>query len=739
MPEYLAPGVFVEEVSFTPPQIRPASTSVAGMVGPTRTGPIRGRPQLLTSFNDYMTYFGDAEDLTLGGTTVTNYTAYAARAFFDNGGQQLYLARIGNDVQGAGPASARPATASLAVPATGAALLNFVARFPGSGGNVDLVFTPRSGQPLLQFRTPAAADTVVLRLGTVPASALVGSLLPANAFPLQSLIAVATLTPAPVPTPTPTPTPTVTPTPTPIPTPTPTATAAPPRYTFVTGQRVIYVDQAGTSHTVLPTAFATAILAPSVGAGMAQAVTLQPPSDAGASPLYSIPVGANMRTIFGLPTGTNRLYATVAGSTVSITRALNASLAADTTVPLPVLMMGSRAGDGNLYHDGYDISVQINGNQTYSFPNVDLEQDATNSLADAMTNAPTTGNALATQPIQASYNGTVTTTALWAAMLAGFDQSALHPTDPAVSPSYVLHLTGGTDGAAPQSVDYAGEVDEVNGSYGLAALEAVDEVSIVLCPAAAIDPTIHQAVISAMQAHCTKMLYRVAVIESPLGAAVADAQLFAGQFSDTRLAFYYPWINVASLEPGVDQVLLPPSGFVAGLYAYTDITRGVHKAPANEVVQDALSLETYINTAQQGVLNPLGVNCIRQFPGLGIRVWGARTLSSDPQWQYVNVRRYFLYLEHSIAESTSWVVFEPNGRALWASVAGSVGDFLYNEWVNGRLAGAKPSDAYFVRCDMTTMTQADLDNGRLVCVIGVAPLKPAEFVIFRIGQMTASS
>ena len=737
MPEYLAPGVFVEEVSFTPPQIRPASTSVAGMVGPTRFGQMRGRPLLLTSYNDYMTYFGDAEDLTLGGADVTNYTAYAARAFFDNGGQQLYLARIGNDVQRAGPASARPATASLAVPATGPAVINFAARFPGSGGNVDLVFTPRSGQPLLIFRTPTAADTVVLRLGTVPASALVGSQLPANAFPLQSLIAVAMLTPPPAPTPTPTPTPTATATPTP--TPTPTATAAPSRYTFVTSQRVVYVDQAGTSHTVLPTAFAAAILAPSVGAGMVQAVTLQAPTDASTTPLYSIPVGANMRTIFGLPTGTSRLYATVTGTTVSITKALNASIALDTTVPLQALMMGSRAGDGNLYHDSYDVSVQINGNQTYSFPGVDIEQHAANSLDIAMTNAPTTGNALATQPVQASYNGEVAASALWAAMLAGFDQLALHPTDPAVSPSYVLHLAGGTDGAAPQSVDYAGEVDQVNGSYGLAALEAIEDVSIVLCPAAAADPTSHQAVISAMQAHCTKMLYRVAVIESPLGAAVADAQLFAGQFSDTRLAFYYPWISAASLEPGVEQVLLPPSGFVAGLYAYTDITRGVHKAPANEVVQDALGLETYINTAQQGVLNPLGINCIRQFPALGIRVWGARTLSSDPQWQYVNVRRYFLYLEHSIADSTSWVVFEPNGQALWASVAGSVGDFLYNEWVNRRLAGAKPSDAYFVRCDMTTMTQADLDNGRLVCVIGVAPLKPAEFVIFRIGQMTASS
>ncbi len=197
MPEYLAPGVFVEEVSFTPPQIRPASTSVAGMVGPTRTGPVRGRPQLLTSFNDYVTYFGDAENLTLGGIGVTNYTAYAARAFFDNGGQQLYLARIGNDVQRAGPASARPATASLAVPATGTALINLAARFPGSGGNVDVVFAPRYGQPLLQFRAPTAADTVVLRLGTVPANALVGSLLPASAFPLQSLTAVATLTPPP--------------------------------------------------------------------------------------------------------------------------------------------------------------------------------------------------------------------------------------------------------------------------------------------------------------------------------------------------------------------------------------------------------------------------------------------------------------------------------------------------------------------------------------------------------------
>src|SRR5262249_53165393 len=159
--------------------------------------------------------------------------------------------------------------------------------------------------------------------------------------------------------------------------------------------------------------------------------------------------------------------------------------------------------------------------------------------------------------IYAIYNGTVGTAALWAALVAAFDPAALHPTDPAVPSRYVLHLTGGTDGAAPQAVDYTGEVDEVNGSYGLAALEEIDQISIVLCPAAAADPSIHQAVVSAMQAHCTKMLYRVGIIEPAQGAAVADVQDFAGRFSDTRLALYYPWISAASLEAGGGDVLLP--------------------------------------------------------------------------------------------------------------------------------------------------------------------------------------
>lgn len=165
----------------------------------------------------------------------------------------------------------------------------------------------------------------------------------------------------------------------------------------------------------------------------------------------------------------------------------------------------------------------------------------------------------------------------------------------------------------------------------------------------------------------------------------------------------------------------------------------MHKAPANEPVIGALRFAQDINRFQQELLNPDGINCLRSFPGRGHRVWGGRTLSSDPEWKYVNVRRYFLYLERSIEKSTQWVVFEPNGERLWANVRSTVEDFLYSEWFNGRLLGPSPKVAYFVRCDRSTMTQNDLDNGRLVCEIGVAALKPAEFVIFRIGQKTADA
>jgi phage tail sheath protein FI len=189
---------------------------------------------------------------------------------------------------------------------------------------------------------------------------------------------------------------------------------------------------------------------------------------------------------------------------------------------------------------------------------------------------------------------------------------------------------------------------------------------------------------------------------------------------------------------------------VAGIYARTDIERGVHKAPANEVVRGIITrdlsnnrkpLRYTLSKGEHDILNPRGVNVIRDFRAdrRGIRVWGARTMSSDAMWKYVNVRRLFLFVEESIDEGTQWVVFEPNDEMTWSAVRRSVGNFLIRVWRSGALMGATAEEAFFVKCDRTTMTQDDIDNGRLVCLIGIAPVKPAEFVIFRISQKTAEA
>jgi phage tail sheath protein FI len=311
--------------------------------------------------------------------------------------------------------------------------------------------------------------------------------------------------------------------------------------------------------------------------------------------------------------------------------------------------------------------------------------------------------------------------------------------NPLTGTRYLITLAGGTDGAAPVALDYGGEIDEVNGNTGFSAFEDIEDIAIVLAPAAAADATNHQAIVVEMQKHCRKMRYRVGIVDARDGMSLSEVRDFRSQFDDTRLALYYPWVIAADPSGARNTISVPPAGFIAGVYANTDVQRGVHKAPANEPVIGALGFAQDINRFQQELLNPEGINCLRSFPGRGHRVWGGRTLSSDPEWKYVNVRRYFLYLERSIEKSTQWVVFEPNGERLWANVRTTVEDFLYSEWFNGRLLGPTPKVAYFVRCDRSTMTQNDLDNGRLVCEIGVAPLKPAEFVIFRIGQKTADA
>ena len=278
----------------------------------------------------------------------------------------------------------------------------------------------------------------------------------------------------------------------------------------------------------------------------------------------------------------------------------------------------------------------------------------------------------------------------------------------------------------------------------LDALSALTNVSIVAVPGSTELGPLADAIQSQLIAHVEAPgRYRFAVFDIPKGKSPSEAAAYRLRFDSKSAAFYYPWVTVPNpiaspANPGLPKTLnLPPSGFICGIYARSDIARGVFKAPANEPLRGAIGFERAITDLEQQVLNPAGVNCLRFFPGRGCRVWGARTAAADPEWKYVNVRRCFIYLEQSIDRGTQWAVFEPNDERLWAGVRASVSDFLHREWTRGALPGAKPEEAFFVRCDRTTMTQDDLDNGRLICLIGVALVKPAEFVIFRIGQWTA--
>ena len=303
-------------------------------------------------------------------------------------------------------------------------------------------------------------------------------------------------------------------------------------------------------------------------------------------------------------------------------------------------------------------------------------------------------------------------------------------------------LKGGSDGDRPGFKEYDGDSGEVTGrKSGLRALEDIDDISMVAAPGSTYGwagsyKSDADAITRLLISHAERMRYRIAVLDPPNGQVVSEVREYRGKLDSTHAALYYPWIRI--LDPVTEEEInLPPSGFVTGIFARNDTDHGVHKAPANEVVRSAVGLEVILNKGQQDVLNPAGVNCFRFFEGQGIRLWGARLISSDPEWKYVNLRRYFAYLEHSIEKSTQWVVFMNNTPSLWEKVTRTVEDFLFNEWKSQRLMGAKPAEAYFVRCDRSTMTQNDIDNGRLICLIGVAPVRQAEFVIFRIGQWTA--
>lgn len=295
---------------------------------------------------------------------------------------------------------------------------------------------------------------------------------------------------------------------------------------------------------------------------------------------------------------------------------------------------------------------------------------------------------------------------------------------------YVARVKGKSAKTAPSPPDYA---------PAFALLAEIADVAIVAAPGhTALPGATAVGIAQQLVAHAEQLRYRFAVLDSPAGQSVADVQTYKSQFNSKSAAMYYPWVVTANpISSG--ELMLPPSGFVCGIYARNDANRGVCKAPANLVVQTALRFERALTVADQSILNPAGINCLRTFPGVGNAVWGARTTSSNADWKYVPVSRYLAYLERSIDFGTHWVVFEPNGEPLWSRMRDLISNFLLNEWRQGALLGSKASEAFLVKCDRTTMTQNDLDNGRLICLVGVAVVRPAEFIIFRIGQNTGDA
>ena len=305
-------------------------------------------------------------------------------------------------------------------------------------------------------------------------------------------------------------------------------------------------------------------------------------------------------------------------------------------------------------------------------------------------------------------------------------------------------LAGGSASAAPAALEAADYVGDVASRTGFGALEAVDEITMLAVPdlttayeRGQISGEDFKAVQLAMIGHCELMGDRMAILDPPPGLnaqQIKDWRVEQAGYDSKYATLYWPRIKVLDPASGRN-IFVPPSGHVAGLWARTDSERGVHKAPANEVIRGAIELELNITKGENDLLNPEGVNCIRAFPGRGIRIWGARTLSSDPAWKYVNVRRLFNYLEKSIQVNTDWIVFEPNDRDLWAKIRRTIAGFLVTEWQKGALFGSVPDEAFFVKCDDETNPAETIDLGQVTCQIGVAPVKPAEFVIFQLQQL----
>jgi phage tail sheath protein FI len=703
MAEYLSPGVYVEEVSFRAPSIEGVGTSTAGFAGVTLTGPIGTTPELLTSFGDFQNVYGGYDKLSIAADPNdrknNNYLAMSVKAFFDNGGSRLYVSRV----------FAAKDAAHNGIATTGAPDNTHVrvsARFPGSQGNQSVS---------VRLKAAKAQSVTGLPQGSLVAYANAAVL----AAPVNPTVLLITLT-------------------------APLAGSLP---AFVAiGSEILSVsarDTAGTGLTVGRGASGTTPAAHDAGAAVLLSVgVLHDPFSATDPTLTVSGWGAT-------PTGTTLLIdgetvvlthvdtTGIAGTVLTVTRDTHLAAAHVTGVPVfaPNAFFANSAGGSGLPATAlagvHVLTMQVTANSAAGTPVVfdglGFDPAHSNYLGTVLAAKPPRHiDALENQIQFIVGHDLLTPVALLENMFPGW-------AGPNSNSVITYTLTGGDDGAEPGATDY---------DAALALFQAREDIAIVAAPGSGIFDTAQNVVNSLITHVSHQRAYRVAVLETPPDQIASDNENVRSRIDSSYAALYVPWVltpnPLARAGSSIAaEIAVPPSGFIAGIYARNDEQHGVAKAPGNEVLLGASRLERDITFAEQGVLNPLGINCVRYFPNRGFRLWGARTASSDPEFKYVNVRRYLVYLEHSIDHSTQWAVFENNGPALWARVKDAVDSFLYNEFKEGSLLGDTPAQAFFVRCDRTTMTQNDLDNGRMICLVGVAVLKPAEFVIFRIGQATA--
>lgn len=751
MPEYLAPGVFVEEVSFRAKSIEGVATTTTGFVGACRYGPIDLEPDIITSLVEFERVYGGKSPLTFSDSGASdNYLWNAVRAFFEEGGKRCYVARAFH--RGAVPAQeqavidgACSALASAWPPAN----VRIRARFPGAAGDGQVRlqlalsqnrFSVSGGKARLSASAPfdvvvvsgranAAEDGLYLlshdpQAGTWTFSnGLSGGA--ALSFELQTMAgrpdaAVRTLTAAIA----------FDPNDSGLPAFAVSGLALDRRHRSG-GEPDSLFDYLGAEPASQSRARSLPIIVWQLD--VATATTGNAAAQQALTDAQTALTGANQDV--------TDAQAALAPLAQDVSDAEAALAAVDHNDPAAVAAAEQALADARAAAAPAQAALAAAQDAATAATTArDAAQAVATAAAAALTAATANPNGLSGLDFARSW--VVAAPAPDRVTLKRLlgrkeDDTAITPFDPLVLDVRYM-LSDGSDGDRPNLAAYEGAEDpSTNRRWGLKALEAIEDISIIAAPGSTAKGVADaQAITLALISHAERVRYCIAVLDSVQGDSIADARAWKAQFDSSHAAFYYPWVRIMDPASGVENVY-PPSGFVAGIYARNDVDRAVWKAPANEVVRLAIGFEKAISKAQQEVLNPEGVNAFRFFEGRGYRLWGARTASSDPEWKYVNLRRYFAYLERSIDKGTQWAVFEPNGERLWANVRSTISDFLLNEWQNGALLGDRPEKAFFVKCDRSTMSQNDLDNGRLVCLVGLAPLRPAEFVIFRIGQWTA--